>query len=302
MNAKLDANNTHWHVLVAGLPGVSNVVTLAAGITLEPLNEPLSVFDLAAAGAAGFRSWALLEPIASACTCELTIAPIVEHRSGYDTLNRGWLASSLLVLRGFSRHLSLACSNYSWNQIAGHQRRTSNTANDKLPKFIGNVLDFHLNIVVNRDARVDAISPDDIQWMSDRFDTFNKMAANSDSFRFALESSIDWRFAKDGRTAIARLWSGIEAIFGISSELVYRISLLSAALLVPRGAQRREKFQEIKRLYGLRSKVVHGSKLSDEKIAEAVDGSFRLLADLLNLAIERGHPLTQDDFDKAVFE
>ncbi|QDS88492.1 hypothetical protein EC9_26830 [Rosistilla ulvae] len=302
MNPDLDESNTPWHILIAGLPRVSNELTLASGITLQPLNQPLSVFDLAAAGAAGFRSWALLEPLASACTCELAIAPTAAPSAGYNTLNRGWLASSLLVLRGFTKHLSLACSSYSWNQIAGHQQRTAGTADGNLPKFVGNVLDFHLNIVVNSDARVDSISPDDIQWISDRFDTFNKMAANSDSFRFALESSIDWRFTKDGRSAIARLWSGIEAIFGISSELVYRISLLAASLLAPRGTQRREKFQEIKKLYGLRSKAVHGSKLSDAKMAEAVNGSFRLLADLLILAIERGHPLTQDDFDKAVFD
>ncbi|MHC2066839.1 HEPN domain-containing protein [Bremerella sp. T1] len=260
------------------------------------------MFDLAAAGAVGFRNWALLEPVALACTCEIATSQFQSSRPGYDTLNRAWLASSLLVLRGFTKHLSLACSNYSWNQIAGHQRRTANTANGKLPRFVGNVLDFHLNTVVNSDARTDPISPADIQWISSRFDTFNNMAANSDSFRFALESSFDWRFTKDGRSAIARLWSGIEAIFGISSELVYRISLLSASLLAPRGVQRREKFQEVRNLYGLRSKAVHGSKLSADKMAEAVNGSFRLLADLLMLTIERGHALTQADFDKAVFD
>lgn len=297
-----DASNSNWHVLVAGLRCVPNAVKLAPGVTLQPLSEPISVFDLAAAGAAGFKSWALLEPVASACTCEIASSPIEGSRPGYDTLNRAWLASSLLVLRGFTKHLALACSSYSWNQIAGHQRRTSNNSNGDLPQFVGHILDFHLNVVVNSDARTDYVSPDDIQWISGRFDSFNDMASNSDSFRFALESSIDWRFTKDCRSAIARLWSGIEAIFGISSELVYRISLLSASLLAPRGARRREKFQEVKKLYGLRSKAVHGAKLSDENMAVALNGSFRLLADLLLLAIERGQALTQDDFDNAVFD
>ncbi|MCG6862692.1 MAG: hypothetical protein LJE70_15640 [Chromatiaceae bacterium] len=134
------------------------------------------------------------------------------------------------------------------------------------------------------------------------FPSFNRLAAESQPFRFALESSIDWRYAKEPRSAVARLWSGIEAIFGISSELVYRISLLSAALLTTRGNQRREKFQEVKKLYGQRSKIVHGASVPDDKIRNALDGSWQLLSDLLLLAIERGHALGQEDFDSAVFD
>lgn len=294
--------DTDWHVLIFGLPSISAPVALANGISLRPLEEPLSVFDLAAAGAVGFRSWAILEPIASCCTCEIESTQNGDYTHGYDTLNRAWLASSLLILRGFTRHLCVACSGYSWNQIAGHQRRATGISGRKLPEFTGNVLDYHVSTVVNGDARTDSISTDDVQWVANHFDMFNELAASNHSFRFALESSIDWRFTKDARSAIARLWSGIEAIFGISSELVYRISLLSAALLAPRGIERRKKFQEVKSLYGLRSKAVHGAKLSDDKMAVAVNGSFQLLADLLLLAIDRGHALTQDDFDRAVFD
>jgi uncharacterized protein YutE (UPF0331/DUF86 family) len=84
-------------------------------------------------------------------------------------------------------------------------------------------------------------------------------------------------------------------------ELVYRISLLSACLLAPRGPTRKEKFESIKKLYGLRSKVVHGEKLPEEKIDEAVNDSFHLLKNLLLVSIEKGHAFNQKDFDEAVF-
>ena len=200
---------------------------------------------------------------------------------GYGTLNRAWLASTLLVLRGFTRHLCVACSSYSWNIVAGHQERTSHVFQQQLreegpdaavykskrdlPRFQGNLLDFHLTLLTNKDARTDEVSLEDAGWIHQHFDVFNNLAAQSQPFRFALEAAIDWRFAKDARSAVARLWSGIEAIFGITSELVYRISLLSACLLAERGDTRKAKFEQVKKLYGLRSKVVHGEQLTDKE-------------------------------------
>jgi hypothetical protein len=222
------------------------------------------------------------------------------------------------VLRGFSRHICVACSAYTWTRIAGHQKRTASTFHQQfteegvepavygskreLPRFSGNLLDFHLRIMLPSDTRSDRVTEADAAWVRDHYEASNRLAANSEAFRFALESSTGWRFAKDARSAVAQLWSGIEAIFGISSELIYRVSLLSASLLTPRGDGRKLKFQEIRTLYGLRSKAVHGARLSDAKLAQAIDGSFRLLVDLLVLMIERGDVFSQDDFDSAVFE
>ena len=60
-----------------------------------------------------------------------------------------------------------------------------------------------------------------------------------------------------------------------------------------------------KRIYssglGMRSKVVHGEQLTDDKVASALNDSYQLLADLLLLSINKGHVLDQKDFDEAVF-
>ena len=153
----------------------------------------------------------------------------------------------------------------------------------------------------NVGCRNDAPKEADAEWIRTRFDTFNRLASDNEAFRFALEAAIDWRFAKEPRSAVARLWGGIEALFGISSELVYRISLYSACLLAERGEARRRKFEEVKRLYGIRSKVVHGEKMEDERISQAMSDSYHLLRDLLLLAVERGKPITIADVDDAIF-
>jgi len=217
----------------------------------------------------------MLEPISRLCTCEIETAKDSDVTPGYDALNRAWLASALLVLRGFSRHLGIACSSYSWSLIAGHQKRSA--------------------------ARTDPVSSDDAAWSAKHFETFNRLASKSEPFRLALEAAIDWRFAKEPRLAVGRLWSGIEAVFGVTSELVYRISILCASLLEERGKPRKARFEAVKKLYSLRSKAVHGDSLPQEQLVSAMNDSTRLLRELLLLTIERGHVLGAEDFDDALF-
>jgi hypothetical protein len=126
-----ETHKGNWYVLVAGLASPKVPLTLAPGLSLIPLDSPLSVFDLAAAGGVGFREWPVLEPISHLCTCEIESAKDSDVGPGCDTLNRAWLISALLVLRGFSRHLGVACSAYSWNTVAGHRAKVRRCGNEK---------------------------------------------------------------------------------------------------------------------------------------------------------------------------
>jgi Apea-like HEPN len=307
----------NWYILLAGLPRFESSMVLAPGLGLRPLESPLSVFDLAAAGAVGLRGWAALDQFAPACTAEIESAEDANITPGYDTLNRAWLTTGLLVMRGFTKLWGVACSGCSWNLIAGHQPRHSEHFRKQAQKegidkavfqpkhslapFRGNLLDYHLTCFVDAGCRNDAPNEADAEWIKTRFDTFNRLASGDEAFRFALEAAIDWRFAKEPRSAVARLWGGIEALFGVNSELVYRISLYSACLLAKRGEQRKRKFEEVKRLYGLRSKVVHGEKLAEEKTFQTMSDSFHLLRDLLLVGVERGNPITAAAVDDAIF-
>jgi hypothetical protein len=107
---------------------------------------------------------------------------------------------------------------------------------------------------------------------------------------------VDWRYAKDHRAAIARLWAGIESLFGISSELVYRISLLASTVVAPRGPERLGAFQRLRKLYGIRSKAVHGEPLTDDVLRLGLGESFELLRTLLLDAVERDKLRDEADY------
>ncbi|MBN9398721.1 MAG: hypothetical protein J0I17_00960 ['Candidatus Kapabacteria' thiocyanatum] len=302
--------DTDWYVLVLGIESLGGPIILSDGLEIRPLASTLSVFDLANAGASGFKEWAVLEPVTSLCTVEIFSRQQQGSTTGYDTLNRAWLATTLLLLRGYNRIHGIACSSYSWSAIAGSALRPKSLYGDQnneasyrreenLPKFQGGLLDYHHHSLRNIEpCRIDS---KDSEWIAIHFESCARIASESNSFRFALEAAEDWRFAKESRSAVARIWSGIEAIFGISSELVYRVSLYSASLLVERGEARKTKFDKIKRLYSLRSKVIHGEQVSDEDIHKCLTGSFYLLRDLIVYSIEQGRHISDHEIDDAVF-
>jgi hypothetical protein len=301
-----------WHVLVCGLSLADNSFDLGSSIVINRLFFPLSVFDLAALGAAGFRQWATLEPLAPTATAEIVSPTNAAVLPGFDALNKCWLVSALLVLRGFARHICPAVSAYSWNLIAGHQKQTSQHFQQQLkdegveravyesrralPAFQGDLLDYHLKILIPKKIRNDAFDATEATWIAEHFEIFNRLAAEDERFRFALEASIDWRYSKDVRSALARIWSGIESLFNINTELVYRISLLAATVWAPRGQERINAFRNIKNLYGIRSKAVHGEPLTDDKLSKGLHGSFELLRHLILDAITFGRIRSEDDF------
>lgn len=317
-DTRQSSQDSNWYVLLFGLELPREVLVLAPGISLIPLPGPLSIFDLAAAGSAGFHAWALVGQIAPSCTCEIESARDSDVTPGYDTLNRAWLASALLVLRGFGSVMPVASSSYPWSTVADQRKQQAawflkalkdrgmdaalHGTPSNLRPFKGKLLDFHTALVRLPTFRPGPPTADDAQWCREHFDRFNGLCAASEQFRFALEAAIDWRYAKDSRAAISRLWAGIESLFGISAELIYRISMYSAALLAERGAERTKQYNQTKKLYGVRSKAVHGDKLSDDQLAHAVAGSFDLLRGLLLHSINRGRVPTESDITSALLE
>lgn len=301
-----------WHVLVCGLPLSEDILELGPYISIRRIVNPLTVFDLAAVGAVGFREWATLEPFASSATAEIVCLAEAEELQGYDPLNRCWLASALLVLRGFARHLCPAVSSYSWSLIAGHQAQTSESFREQmieegvdsaiyrprmsLPAFRGGLLEYHLKLFLPKQIKSDALDVAEAKWCQEHFEEFNRLAHEEERFRFALEAAIDWRYSKDARAAIARVWAGIESLFAINSELLYRISLLASTIMAQRGAARIEAYKRTKRIYGVRSKAVHGESLSDTKLIDGLHDSFEILRTFLLDCVSRGKVRKEEDY------
>ena len=67
------------------------------------------------------------------------------------------------------------------------------------------------------------ISSDDILWTNNNYLNFAKLLSDT-RFRTAIDSLTIHHLQHNKRMTIALLWSGIEAIFGVQSELRFRLS------------------------------------------------------------------------------
>jgi hypothetical protein len=101
---------------------------------------------------------------------------------------------------------------------------------------------------------------------------------------------------------VADLWAGIEALMGINSELRYRLALSAASLLEPRGERRYERYCQIKKMYDLRSKAVHGSELAEPSLLKHVNDSSELLSQILCYMIEAKKVFTTEEIERNTLE
>ena len=305
----LSSHEGNWHVLVFGLPLAILNYTLGSGLSICRLNSLLSVFDLAAAGAAGFREWAVLEPMTRGCVSEIESAKDSAITPGYSHSGRAWLASALVVLRGYTRHLCVAISSYSWNLVAGiternlakAQSRDGNRGEpEKLPSFKGGLLDYHVRFLTDGRRDYDQLDEPSSEWVRRHFEVANRLASQHEGFRFSLEAVMDWRYQSEPRSAVARIWSGLETFFGVQTEVAYRVSIGLASLLQARGPARKAKFKAVRELYDLRSKIVHGDPVESDKLFKALADSYDLLREMLILTIERGAPFTKQEVEDVI--
>jgi len=109
------------------------------------------------------------------------------------------------------------------------------------------------------DDRV-AITQADCDWVGESLMAALRLRRDR-RFHFGLEA-FNGAFAEyDLRMAASKLWAGIEGLFGINSELRFRLSLYVATVLHPPGQKRESEYRRLLKLYDQRSKVVHGSEL-----------------------------------------
>ncbi|MER7236073.1 hypothetical protein ABT348_34655 [Streptomyces olivaceus] len=210
-------------------------------------------------------------------------------------LNVAFRAISLARLKSNCLINAISFSRVPWGQVAAH-------AND----LVIQPLEEPRRALWESQS---AITEDDLTWVTLQlardFDLYEQP-----SYRLAYDSAADAPFLKDSRTAVARIWSGIESLFDVQNELSFRLSMYAAVLISDDLDQRTDIQARFKRLYALRSKAVHGAKMDAAKLEGTLISSWCLLRDLL-LACMRtgptipstndldrallGHPLTRDD-------
>jgi len=84
---------------------------------------------------------------------------------------------------------------------------------------------------------------------------------------------------------LAVLWSGIEGLFAVESEIVFRLSLYIARYIAPNDEiERRRVFIEVKHLYKQRSAAVHGSEIKGDANS-TINESAQLLLRILRQCV-----------------
>lgn len=97
------------------------------------------------------------------------------------------------------------------------------------------------------------------------------------------------------QAVLVDLVTALEALLGTDAELKFRLAFRVAGLLAATDAERVSVFQDIKRYYAIRSKIVHGSPLKPAEHERLLDvESFRayvrrLLRAGVHLAASEGH-------------
>lgn len=118
------------------------------------------------------------------------------------------------------------------------------------------------------------------------------------AFRLAVDAVTTHHHHANLRMSAAALWSGFEALFGISSELRFRLAMLAAAYLEDRGPERLSIYRRIKKLYDYRSKAVHGGVTTDAMLVEHIIEVRGLLSRLMCRMTEQRRLPSAEEFEE----
>ncbi|HKZ12040.1 MAG TPA: hypothetical protein VJL61_15240 [Rhodanobacteraceae bacterium] len=129
------------------------------------------------------------------------------------------------------------------------------------------------------------IDENDCLWLEKHFQQARTLL-DKEAFSSSMHCLASYHWHPHPRPRLSLLWSGIEGLFRIESELTFRLSLAAAKFLEPNDRDAaREIFRNIKRLYKSRSQAVHGGELKGDA-SVVVSESAKILQLLLRRCIE----------------
>ena len=131
------------------------------------------------------------------------------------------------------------------------------------------------------------LSETDEIWLSSYYCVAMKLI-EFDTYRTAVHALASYRWHSMPRVQLAILWSGIESLFNVSTEVSFRVSLYIARFLAGHDdIKANEVFKKVKKLYNMRSSAVHGNKMKED-ISSFVTESAVLLNQLIIHCAEIG--------------
>lgn len=141
------------------------------------------------------------------------------------------------------------------------------------------------------------LTEDDESWLNQHYHIARSLL-DSDIYLTAVHAMASYRWHSIPRVQLAILWSGIEALFNVSTEISFRISLYIAKFLSEQDdVVASEVFTKVRKLYNARSSAVHGGKIKGD-LDTLVFESAQILNRLIRRCAESGQ---LPDVNKLIF-
>lgn len=146
------------------------------------------------------------------------------------------------------------------------------------------VTNYHMRGSINS---LYTVTPKYVLWLNTHFQKARNLLG-VDRFSDAVSARSSYRWHPNPRAQLAVLWSGIEGLFDIQGETVFKLSLFVAKFLEPGDKDQAKRIlSSVKKLYKSRSSAVHGSKIKGDR-SQLVSDSSELLERLIRRCIEVG--------------
>ncbi|HEY8591911.1 MAG TPA: hypothetical protein VIL42_03490 [Sphingomicrobium sp.] len=152
------------------------------------------------------------------------------------------------------------------------------------------------NLIVNPVEQLTRVTNEQLTWARASRRRFNSLISD-ERFGVAMRYFGNSHYLFDVESRVMLLWAGIEALLAVDAEQSRRIALYCALMLDEDSAAKARYYDAVKKAYGVRSRVVHGKRLTKAARAEAYTTASDILVRLLAKAVNLGRVPTQKDFD-----
>ena len=152
------------------------------------------------------------------------------------------------------------------------------------------------NLLIRPLDRLAPLSSEQLNWARQAKENFEKLVGDS-AFALAMRYFGNSHYLLDLESRVMLLWAGIEALLNVDSELSRRVALYAAILLDSDHDAKVEHYNLVKKAYGIRSRIVHGSSVEEGVRLEAYQTASRILAALLRKVVELGRVPSVKELD-----
>ena len=208
--------------------------------------------------------------------------------NGQSSFDLAWWIISLIRVRTIAEFLVPAAADCSWDVMAALDAQTCQV------RFVEDVP------TAKQLAKSIPVALADLDWVGANVLKFAGMLERP-CFRLAVESLSTHQHQASERMMVAALWAGIEALFNIQSELGFRLATYNSVVIEPSGPARRATYYEVKKLYGTRSKAVHGAKLTSEQLRAHILSVRSILSRIICKFIEEGEVFSEARIEREIF-